>query len=130
MSKLIRRTVRKGGGAALLVALQMITLTLLSLIGPMASGPRHPANPPAGSQVQSSSSASSDSSSDQTDQDQTQTAQPRTAHDLTAAEKEALRHSAHFAKKLYEPLASQVFNLASQRIADQAAQRTQAPESP
>jgi len=46
MPKLLRRTVRKGGGAALLVALQLITLTLLSLIGPMASGPQQSAKAP------------------------------------------------------------------------------------
>src|SRR5439155_20119678 len=52
------------------------------------------------------------------------------ARPLTAADNDALRASAVFAKKLYEPLASQVFSLAQQRIADQAAQRTQSPESP
>src|SRR4029077_18835882 len=68
---------------------------------------------------------------DQTDQAQTETAQPITAKDLTAAEKSALRKSAHFAKKLYEPLSSQVFSLANSRIAEQAAQRSsQEPESP
>src|SRR5206468_1328160 len=66
----------------------------------------------------------------ETDPSQTQAAQPLTAADLTAAQREALRASAHPAKKLYEPRASQVFSLAQQRIADQAAQRTQGPESP
>src|SRR5439155_12928229 len=53
----------------------------------------------------------------QTDQAQTETAQPITAKDLTAADKSALRKSAHFAKKLYEPLNPQVFNLAPSRAA-------------
>ena len=111
----------------------MITLILLGLMGSFSNGPKHQEQSRAGgtsaaSHVQSSSSASSESSQDKA---QTDTAQPRTAHDLTAAEKSALRKSAHFAKMLEEPLASQVFDLANQRIADQAAQRpSQAPESP
>src|SRR5439155_8213348 len=61
---------------------------------------------------------------------QTEIAQPITAADLTAAEKAALRQSAHLAKKLYEPLASQVFNLQRSRVEAQAAQRSaQGPEA-
>src|SRR6266404_4656186 len=112
MSKLIRRTVRKGGGAALIVALQMITLTLLSLIGPFASGPQKQAPAVAGTD---GAGAAQDQT--ETDQAQTQTDQAFTAADLTAAERSALRQSAHFGKKLYEPLNTQVFNLATQRAA-------------
>src|SRR6266571_1784372 len=118
MSKFIRRT-KKNFGAVLLIALQLITLTLAGLLMPFAGGPR-PNNAPADTQVSAPLVQTT-----QGDQAQTQTAQP-----LTAAEKSALRKSAHFAKKLYEPLASQVFSLAQQRIADQNAQRTQGPESP
>src|SRR5438552_13828365 len=136
MARIIRRTVKKRG-AALIVALQLTVLTLISLVS-FVGGPQQSAKAPADSQVKSSSSASSYSSADQTDQTQTQTdqaqtqtAQPLTAADLTAAQREALRASAHPAKKLYEPLASQVFSLAQQRIADQAAQRSaQGPEAP
>src|SRR6266404_2203997 len=89
MSKLIRRTVRKGGGAALIVALQMITLTLLSLIGPFASGPQQSANKaPADSQVNVAQDQP------QTDQAQTETAQPITAKDLTAADNSELPNDA------------------------------------
>src|SRR5438552_2993894 len=123
MARIIRRTVKKRG-AALIVALQLTVLTLISLVS-FVGGPQQSGKAPADSQVKSSSSASSYSSADQTDQAQTQTAQP-----LTATDKENLRASAVFATKLYEPLASQVFSLAQQRIADQAAQRTQGPESP
>src|SRR5438874_3937019 len=134
MARIIRRTVKKRG-AALIVAVQLTFLTLLSLVS-FVNGPQsRDGGTPADSQAKSSSSAavasakeasaSSYSSADQTAQAQTQTAQP-----LTAADKEALRASAIPAKKLYEPRASQVFNLAQQRIADQAAQRTQGPESP
>jgi predicted small lipoprotein YifL len=50
MAKIIRRTAQKNG-AALLVALQMVTLTLLGLMGPLASGPQQPANAPVDSQI-------------------------------------------------------------------------------
>src|ERR1041385_7446611 len=121
MPKLLRRTVRKGGGAALLIALQLITLTLLSLIGPMASGPKQ-ANAPADSQQAS------------VVQDQAQQApgtdalqqQPFTATDLTAAEKAALRQSAHFGKKVYEPLASEIYNLVTTNAAAVTAARNEA----
>src|SRR5437899_13078371 len=46
------------------------------------------------------------------DQAQTAVRQP-----LTAADKRALRNSAVFANKLYEPLATQVLNLATARAA-------------
>src|SRR6266496_4193838 len=123
MSKLIRRT-KKKFGAALLIALQIITLTLAGLLMPFAGGPR-PNKAPADTQV------SAPQAQTQTDQAQTDTAQPITAKDLTAAEKSALRKSAHFAKKLYEPLASQVFSLQRSLVESQAAQRSsQGPESP
>ena len=40
MSKLIRRTVRKGGGAALLIALQIISIALAGLLIPWGNGPQ------------------------------------------------------------------------------------------
>src|SRR5436190_9323373 len=146
MARIIRRTVKKRG-AALIVALQLTVLTLISLVS-FVGGPQQSAKAPADSQTQSSSSAAVASAKDasassssgatqtapdqtETDQAQTQTAQPLTAKDLTAADKAALRQSAIPAKKLYEPRASQVFSLAQQRIADQAAQRSaQGPEAP
>src|SRR5436190_24187262 len=46
MSKIIRRTagMKKEIGAALVVALQMITLTLIGLMAPLAGGPQQSAN--------------------------------------------------------------------------------------
>ena len=56
---------------------------------------------------------------------------PRTAADLTAADKASLRKSAHAAKKLYEPLATQVFNVATTRAAEvENSQNTQNSELP
>ena len=124
MPKLLRRTVRKGGGAALLIALQLITLTLLSLLGPMASGPKQ-ANAPADSQQ---ASVVQDQAQQAPDTDALQQ-QPFTATDLTAAEKAALRQSAHFAKKLYEPLNSQVYDIVIQRAeAARSARNAQATD--
>src|SRR5437867_3405806 len=131
MSKLIRRT-KKKFGAALLIALQLITLTLAGLLMPFAGGPR-PNKAPADTQVSAPlvQTTQGDQAQTETDQAQTDTAQPITAKDLTAAEKSALRKSAHFAKKLYEPLASQVFSLQRSLVESQAAQRSsQGPDSP
>src|SRR5216117_1391108 len=138
MSKLIRRT-KKKFGAALLIALQLITLTLAGLLMPFAGGPR-PNKAPADTQVSAplvqttqgdQAQTQADQAQTETDQAQTDTAQPITAKDLTAAEKSALRKSAHFAKKLYEPLASQVFSLQRSLVESQAAQRSsQGPDSP
>src|SRR5881409_2353444 len=131
MARIIRRTVKKRG-AALIVALQLTVLTLISLVS-FVGGPKQSAKAPADSQVKSSSSASSYSSADQTAQAQTETdqTQTQTAQLLTATDKENLRASAVPAKKLYEPRASQVFNLATTRAESQAAQRsTQESESP
>src|SRR5438093_12768818 len=98
---------------------------------PSAGGPR-PNKAPADTQVSAPlvQTTQGDQAQTETDQAQTDTAQQITAKDLTAAEKSALRKSAHFAKKLYEPLASQVFSLATARVEAQNAQRTQGPESP
>src|SRR5438552_1800658 len=134
MAKLIRRTVKKRG-AALIVALQLTVLTLLSLVS-FVGGPQQSSNPLADLQVKSSSSAavasakeasaSSSSGVAQTDQAETQTVQAS-----TAISRSDLRASAHFAKKLYEPRASQVFNLATRRAESQAGQRSaQESESP
>src|SRR6266403_1971907 len=108
MSKLIRRTVKKRG-AALIVALQLTALTFLSLIS-FIGGPQQSAKAPADTQVSAPAQT-------QTDQAQTQAALPFTAADLAAADKAGLLQSAHFAVKLQEPRASQVFNLATQRAA-------------
>src|ERR1041385_3782270 len=121
MPKLLRRTVRKGGGAALLIALQLITLTLLSLIGPMASGPKQ-ANAPADSQQ---ASVVQDQGQQAPGTDALQQ-QRFTATDLTAAEKAALRQSAHFGKKVYEPLASEIYNLVTTNAAAVTAARNEA----
>src|SRR5437667_7523302 len=128
MSKLIRRTVKKRG-TALIVALQLTFLTLLSLVS-FVNGPQsRDGGTPAGSQVnvaQDQTQTAQDQTK-KTDQAQTQTAQPLTAADLTSADKSALRKSAHFANKLYEPQASQVFNLATTRAA--AAHNSELPNS-
>src|SRR5205809_3283542 len=116
MPKLIRRTIRKGGGAALIAALQIITLILIGFFS-FIGGPQQSPKAPAETQVTGPAQDQTQATEDQTDQAQTQTAQLRTAQDLTAADKSALRKSAHFAKKLYEPLNTQVFNLATSRAA-------------
>src|SRR6266581_1376852 len=103
MSKLVRRTAgMKKRGTALIVALQLTALTLLSLVS-FVSGPPQSANQPSsrGRGATASQDAPADSQVS-AGQAQTQTAQP-----LTAADKEALRASAVPAKKLYEPRASQ-----------------------
>src|SRR5438552_11149893 len=107
MSKIIRRTegMKKEGGAALIVALQMITLTLIGLMAPFAAGPQQSAKAPAGSEVSAA---------------QTQTGQAQTPSDRSA-----LRASAVAATKLYEPLATQTFNLAASRA--ESAQQSEAP---
>jgi hypothetical protein len=96
MSKLIRRT-KKNFGAALLIALQMITLTLAGLLMPLAGGPQQSANAPADSQITA-------------DQTQTQTSQTQPVGALSAPPAGAIP-----ATKLYEPRATEVFNLATSR---------------
>src|SRR5437773_8782011 len=122
MAKIIRRTVKKRG-TALIVALQLTALTFLSLVS-FVSGPQQSAKAPADTQV---SAPAQTQTATAAAQDQTQTAQPPTA---TAPSRDELRASAVFANKLYEPLASQVFNLATSRAAAAEAQHTQGPESP
>src|SRR5438034_9578492 len=113
MPKLIRRTIRKGGGAALIAALQVIALILIGFFS-FIGGPQQSLKAPAETQVTGPA------------QDQTQTAQP-----LMAADKSALRASAVVATRLYEPLATQVFNLATTRAAEvQNSQNTQNSELP
>src|SRR5881398_1768455 len=75
MSKLIRRT-KKNFGAALLIALQMITLTLAGLLMPLAGGPQQQrsAPPQDGFAVANNAPAVSQMSATQT-----QTAQAPTA---------------------------------------------------
>src|SRR6476661_6355961 len=96
MSKLIRRT-KKNFGAALLIALQLITLTLAGLLMPWGTGPQQSANPPASSQMSAVPT-------------QTQTVQAP-----TAISRSALRKSAVYANKVYGTRASQVFSLATSR---------------
>jgi hypothetical protein len=115
MSKIIRRIPgrKKEIGAALAVALQLTTLTLIGLIAPFASGPQESANAPAESEMSA-------------DQTQNQNVQAPTGTDRSA-----LRASAVFANKVYGPPASQIFNLASSRAesaqqsAQQAAQQSE-----
>src|SRR5437773_9780990 len=113
MARIIRRVVaNKKRGAALIAALQVVALMLIgffSFIGGPQQSPKAPAETQVTGPAQDQTQAAQDQT-DQTDQAQTQTAQP-----LTAADKSALRKSAHFAKKLYEPLNSQVFNLVTTR---------------
>src|SRR5437870_5411781 len=114
MSKLIRR--KKEIGAALVLALQLTTLTVIGLMAPFASGPQQSANAPADAQMRAA-------------QTQTQPAQAPTA----TVTRDALRASAVFATKLYEPLASEIFNLAASRAesARQSAQQSvQGGEAP
>src|SRR6266850_7241581 len=115
MARIIRRVVgNRKRGAALIAALQVIALILIGFLS-FIGGPQHSPKAPAETQVSGPAQDQTQATEDQTnqtDQSQTETAQP-----LTAAEKSALRKSAHFATKLYEPLASQVFNLATSRAA-------------
>src|SRR6266516_534459 len=100
MSRIIRRTagMKKEVGAALIVALQMITLTLISLIS-FVGGPQQSAKAPADSQMSAASQA-----------------QP-----VSAPPAGAIR-----ATKLYEPRATQIFELATTRAesARQSAQQS------
>src|SRR5439155_13977581 len=109
ISKLIRHTAGTRKGAALIVALQLTALTFLSLVS-FIGGPQ---SRDGGTLADTQVSAPQLQTQTQTAQDQTQTdqAQTQTAQPLTAADKSALRSSAVFAKKLYEPRASQVFSL-------------------
>jgi len=97
---------KKEVGAALIVALQMITLTLISLMAPFASGPQQSAKAPADSQMSAASQA-----------------QP-----VSAPPAGAIR-----ATKLYEPRATQIFDLATTRAesarqsAQQSVQEGEAP---
>src|ERR1041385_2990934 len=116
MKKIIRRAVgTKKGGAALLAAMQIISLILISLLLPFG-GPHQ----------QSATVGTSEGA------DQAQTGTQTTARQpLTATDKRALRDSAVFANKLYEPVATQVLNLAATRAAEvQNSQNTQDSELP
>jgi len=103
MNKLIRR--KKEIGAALIVALQLTTLGLISLMLPIAGGPQQPANAPADSQMSAASQA-----------------QPVGA--LSAPPAGAIR-----ATKLYEPRATEVFNLATSRAESAESARQTAQQS-
>src|SRR5947208_3641788 len=119
MSKLIRRTVgMKKGGAALLAALQIISLILIGFLLPFGSGPHQ------------QSAGVACSAGEGADQAQTET-HSAVRQPLTAADKPALRDAAVFATKLYKPLATQVFTLATARAAAAAAAHdAQGPEAP
>src|SRR5438093_2734627 len=130
MSQLIRRAVKKRG-TALIVALQLTALTVLSLIS-FVGGPQQSAPPQDGFAVANNAPAASQISAAQA-QAETAQAQTQTAQPLTATDKASLRKSAVFATKLYEPRATQIFNLATARAesAQQAAQQSaQESESP
>src|SRR5947207_5082780 len=117
MSKLIRHAQKRG--TVLYVALQLTALTVISLLSFIGGPQSRDGGTPAGTEVTAPAQPQTDADQTQTDAaDQTQPAQPpTTAKDLTASDKSALRKSAHFAKKLYEPLNTQVFNLATSRAA-------------
>src|SRR6266496_4342025 len=108
MSKIIRRTegTKKEVGAALIVALQLTTLTLIGLMAPLASGPQQSANTSANSQITA-------------DQTQNQTVQAPTGTDRSA-----LRASAVFANKVYGQRATEIFNLAATRAASAEQSKT------
>src|SRR2546423_15411549 len=99
MKKIIRRTVgrKKEIGAALIVALQMITLTLIGLMAPLTTGPHQSANSPSGSQM----------SATETQTDQASTATVNSDR----------RASAMPATKLSGLRATEVFNLSTTRSA-------------
>src|SRR5690242_12536070 len=122
MPKLIRRAVKKGRGAALIAALQLITLMLIGFLsffgGSRQSVHKAPAEtqvtgPAAGSQTVAADAVAADGA------DVGAQAQLITAKNLTAADKAALRKTAHFGKKLYEPLNTQVFNALTARAAQE-----------
>src|ERR1041385_3546699 len=114
MSKLIRR--KKEIGAALAVALQLIALSLIGVIGNFVAGSHESTKAPTASHV--TAPAQQVASNTGALQNQAPTLQP-----LTAANKANLRSSAHFARKLYEPLAAQVFSLATTRAESAEAAR-------
>src|SRR6266542_4753719 len=99
MSKLIRHTagMKKEVGAALIVALQLTTLTLIGVMAPFVGGPEQSVTAPADSQITA---------------DQAQNVQAPTGTDRSD-----LRASAVFANKVYGPRNSQIFNLAASRAA-------------
>ena len=103
MSKLIRHAQKRG--TALFLATGLIGLILLSLLTFIGGPQSHDGGTPAETQVSAPA------------QPQAALAQTQRARMLTATDKSALRRSAHFANKLYEPRASQVFNLATSRAA-------------
>ena len=128
MPKILRRTVKKDS-AALLVALQLISLTVLSMVSFIGGPQQRPAKAPAETQV-SAPVADTQPVAGGVDAG-SQAGQVFTANDLTTDEKAALRNTAHFGKKLQEPLNTQVFNVVIAR-ADAAAQAksSQAPDLP
>src|SRR5262245_5191073 len=115
MSKLIRHAQKRG--SALFVRRQLTVVILLSSLSVIGGPQPRNGGTPAETQVSAPVAGGADAGT-------------QAAPDLTGATKAALRKSAHFAKKLYEPRASQVFDLATSR-AQQAAQRSaQQSESP
>src|SRR3954453_11614413 len=99
MKKIIRHTagMKREIGAALLVALQVITLTLVGLIAPFASGPGQSTKAPSGLQTSPTDLASNPTA--------------------TATAKDARRVSAIAATKLSGPEATGVFYLGASRAA-------------
>ena len=109
MSKLVRR--KKEIGAAMIVALQLLTVTLVGLMLPYAGGPQQSVKAPADSQMTA-------------DQTQAQNVQAPTATDRSA-----LRASAVYANKVSGPRASQIFNLATSRAESAESTRQTAQQS-
>ena len=115
MARIIRRAIgNKKRGAALIAALQLITLILigfLSLFGGPHSAKKAPAETGVSAPVALTDQTQTDQASAST------TTAPIPAKDLTEANKAELRNSAHFGKKLQEPLNTQVFNVITARAA-------------
>ena len=103
----------------MIVALQLLTVTLIGLMLPIAGGPQQSAKAPASAAVAGGADAG------------TQPVQPLTPTDLSTRRASAIR-----ATKLYQLRASQVFNLATSRAdsaestRQEAQQSMQGPESP
>src|SRR5947209_11431894 len=119
MARIIRRVVgNKKRGAALIAALQIISLILIGFLT-FIGGPQHANKAPADTQVSGPAETQTAQDQTQTDQAQTETAQAPAAADRRA--------SAIPATKLSGPRATGVFYLATSRAA--AAAQSEAPNS-
>src|SRR5207302_489270 len=119
MARIIRRVVgNKKRGAALIAALQIISLILIGFLT-FIGGPQHANKAPADTQVSGPAETQTAQDQTQTDQAQTETAQAPAAADRRA--------SAIPATKLSGPRATGVFYLATSRAASAA--QSEAPNS-